>query len=51
LEKEREKEDTKQPLSNSGNYTIFHALVEAMAEKEKRESRRCRFLRKLRLSK
>ena len=52
LEKDREKRDAKQLLSNSEDYTIFHALVETMVKKkEEKDSRRRRFLRKLRLSK
>lgn len=52
LEKEREQRDTEQLSSDSENYTIFHALVETMAKKkDEKDSRRRRFLRKLRLSK
>jgi hypothetical protein len=51
LEEEKEEKDAKQPAANSENYTIFHALIEAMAKKEEKDSKRCWFLRKLRLSK
>lgn len=51
LEEKKEGNNTKQQATNSENYTIFHALVEAMAKKEEKDSRRHRFLRKLRLCK
>ena len=52
LEKKSEKRDTEQLSSDSENYTIFHALVDTMVKKkDEKDSRRRRFLRKLRLSK
>ena len=51
LEKERENKNTEQPRFSSENYTIFHASVEIMVKKDKDDSRRRRFLRKLKLSK
>jgi len=51
LERNSEKMDAGKLPSDSENYTIFHALVETMAKKkEEKDSKSCRFLRKLRLS-
>ena len=36
MEEEKEGKDTKQRVPNSENYTIFHALVEAMVKEEEK---------------
>jgi hypothetical protein len=49
---EEKKENAKQQVPNSEDYTIFHALVETMVKKkEEKNNGRSRFLRKLKLSK
>lgn len=50
LEEEKQEKDAKQQVPNPKNYTIFHAIVETLEKKEKGESSRRRFLRKLRLN-
>ena len=51
LESRKKQENSEESLSNSEDYTIFHALMEAMVKKEQKQSRLNRVLNRLRLAK